>query len=140
MFFKNEYSFLSNFYPCLIPCELGTFRNVEAAFQAHKCPLRAREFINLSGAEAKRLGRSVALRPDWEDIKLSTMKTLLITKFAEPGLQQKLLEISEPIAEDNYWHDTYWGICNGIGENHLGKLLMEVRDFYKQLNEGEQDK
>jgi hypothetical protein len=31
------------------------------------------------------------------------------------------------LIEDNDWDDTYWGVCNGAGENNLGKLLMKIR-------------
>lgn len=30
------------------------------------------------------------------------------------------------------WIDTYWGICNGRGENKLGKILMEIRDVLRE--------
>ncbi len=32
------------------------------------------------------------------------------------------------IVERNTWNDTFWGVCKGKGENHLGILLMEIRD------------
>lgn len=32
------------------------------------------------------------------------------------------------IVEENSWRDTYWGVCKGVGENHLGKILMKIRD------------
>lgn len=55
-----------------------------------------------------------------------------VVKFAEPGLQAKLLETgNEELVEGNYWGDTFWGVCRGRGENHLGKLLMKVRTYYK---------
>lgn len=38
------------------------------------------------------------------------------------------------IEEHNEWNDTYWGICNGYGENHLGKIIMQVRDELKGYN------
>ena len=31
------------------------------------------------------------------------------------------------LVEGNTWNDTYWGVCNGVGHNHLGKILMQVR-------------
>jgi predicted NAD-dependent protein-ADP-ribosyltransferase YbiA (DUF1768 family) len=57
------------------------------------------------------------------------MKQLLKLKFNNPDLQQKLIATyPEELIEGNYWHDTYWGVCEGVGENHLGKLLMEIRN------------
>jgi predicted NAD-dependent protein-ADP-ribosyltransferase YbiA (DUF1768 family) len=35
------------------------------------------------------------------------------------------------LIEGNYWKDTFWGICDGIGKNYLGKILMEVREEFK---------
>lgn len=128
MQFRDKYAFLSNFYEAPITIEGRRFRCVEAAFQAAKCPQRAKEFENLSGSEAKRLGRKVALRPDWEESKLDIMYQLLAAKFAQhPELAEKLKATSDPIVEDNTWGDTYWGRCNGRGQNHLGQLLEQLK-------------
>ena len=135
MFFRDEYYFLSNMYPCKIQItfppskEIYTFKCVESAFQACKCIERIHEFANLDGYKAKRLGRKVTLRSDWEQVKLRIMKNLVRVKFLQhPDLRQKLKEVSGPIVEENTWGDKYWGVCNGIGSNHLGEILMEVRD------------
>ena len=56
------------------------------------------------------------------------MKILLRQKFGDAWLRAKLLATGDAeLIEGNYWHDTFWGMCNGKGENHLGRLLMEVR-------------
>lgn len=135
MIFRGQYEFLSNMYECPITLHQDdgtyTFKCVEAAFQACKCPARFHEFVNLNGAEAKALGRKVQLRPDWENIKLNVMKAILIIKFSSnPILALRLRNIQEDIIEENTWHDTFWGVCNGVGENHLGKILMEIRSSY----------
>lgn len=128
MQFRGKYAFLSNFYEAPITVEGLRFRCVEAAFQAAKDPTRAKEFENLNGSEAKRLGRRVALRPDWEESKLEVMYQLLAAKFAQhPELAEKLKATLEPIVEDNTWGDTYWGRCNGRGQNHLGQLLEHLK-------------
>lgn len=128
MQFRGKYAFLSNFYEAPITIEGLRFRCVEAAFQATKDPTRAKEFEKLNGSEAKRLGRSVKLREDWEECKLQIMYLLLVAKFTQhPHLAQKLKAISETIVEDNTWGDTYWGRCHGKGENHLGGLLETLK-------------
>lgn len=128
MQFRGKYAFLSNFYEAPITVEGLRFRCVEAAFQAAKDPTRAKEFEGLSGSEAKHLGRRVKLREDWSQVKLGIMEQLLITKFTQhPELAQKLKATLEPIIEDNTWGDTYWGRCNGKGENHLGQLLEHLK-------------
>lgn len=133
MQFRREYAFLSNFYSCDISIRLGSrcykFRNAEAAFQACKCPERAGEFEPLDGKSAKRLGRQVKIRPDWNSVRIQVMRAILTAKFTQnESLKERLLGVTGPIMEENAWGDTFWGVCNGRGENHLGKLLMELRD------------
>ncbi len=133
MQFRNEYYFLSNMYPCTIVMDIDgkayTFKSAEAAFQAHKCPERAKEFENINGYDAKKLGRKVKLRPDWDKIKDDIMSLVVNRKFTcNPQLQQKLINITNPIVEDNTWGDTYWGKVNGNGENKLGIILTAYRD------------
>src|SRR5574343_879512 len=84
-------------------------------------------FKHIDGYEAKKLGRQVKLRSDWYEIKLSIMEEILREKF-QGELLQKLLTIKGEIVERNNWGDTYWGVCNGKGQNQLGKLLMKIRD------------
>lgn len=135
--FQGEYRFLSNFYPCRITFYGLTFTSVEAAFQAAKCadPQQRKVFCDLSAADAKRLGRSVALRQDWEERKLTIMHNLLIHKFHKnPELLGKLLATGTALlVEGNTWHDNFWGNCtckrcgHKKGKNMLGRLLMEIR-------------
>lgn len=128
MYFRNEYYFLSNMYPCEIKYGSKTFTCVESAFQACKCPSRVNEFTNLDGYKAKKLGRIVSLADDWETKKIGYMYTILKIKFSNSILRDKLVNITEPIIEENNWGDTYWGACNGIGNNMLGKLLTKIRE------------
>lgn len=132
--FREPYDFLSNFYNCRIIYKGITYWNAEAAYQAQKCPKRAEEFCNLLGSEAKKLGRLVEIRSDWEDIKLDIMEEVVTEKFCQNSdLMEKLLATDELyIEEGNWWGDTFWGVCTNkkmdhVGKNHLGKILMEVR-------------
>lgn len=121
---------LSNFYPVKITFNGFTYNSVEAAFQAQKCPERAVEFCNLDPKTAKRLGKRVSLRPNWDSIKNDIMYQLLLLKFSNPHLKQQLkATIPHELVERNPWHDTYWGTdMNGVGKNVLGQLLMLIRD------------
>ena len=66
------------------------------------------------------------------------MRQLLMTKFAWPGEQDLLLKTgTAELIEGNWWGDTFWGVFNGAGQNHLGRLLMEVREFYDLQREVE---
>jgi len=31
------------------------------------------------------------------------------------------------LVEGNSWNDVWWGVCEGEGENHLGRILMDIR-------------
>ena len=75
------------------------------------------------------MGKQVQLRDGFNEMKLELMYKLLKMKFRPNSpLGKKLQNIHGEIIEENTWHDTFWGVCNGIGENHLGKLLMKIRD------------
>ena len=134
--FIGEYDFLSNFYfPCDILFEGKLYPSTEHAFQAAKTLDSAeREKIRRANTPgiAKRLGRSpkeITMRPDCESIKTNVMLQVLRVKFAHEDLKQKLLATGDAkLVEGNLWGDTCWGVCNGVGENRLGILLMQVRD------------
>lgn len=134
--FSGKYRFLSNFYPAKVSLDGWDFPTVEHAFQAAKTlDSNKRRQIQqaASPGDAKRLGRTVNLRADWEDVKIDVMRQLLRRKFADPFLLSQLLATgTEELIEGNWWRDTFWGVCNGVGENHLGKLLMEIRDEYSE--------
>lgn len=129
--FTESYRFLSNFYLCPVQDDRGQeYPSVEHAYQASKTldPVERSWFTTGSAAEAKKKGRRITLRPDWDVVKLSVMENLLRQKFAEPSLAAAL-RATEPseLIEGNWWGDTYWGVCRGQGQNHLGRLLMQIR-------------
>lgn len=129
--FFGDYRWLSNFEPCLVEyCGL-VFNSSEAAYQAAKCKKvdGMKSFISLSASEAKKQGRIAPLRSDWEIVKLDIMEKILISKFYKNFYLKSLLINTgdKHLEEANWWHDTFWGTCFGIGENNLGKLLMKVR-------------
>jgi N-glycosidase YbiA len=130
--FEGEYAFLSNFYPCTIYILGIDYPTLEHAFQSHKTfnPLSKAAIRKAeTPGKAKRLGGKVVLKENWESIKQPLMYILLRQKFSIPELKEKLLTTGDTeLIEGNNWNDTYWGMCNGIGENHLGKLLMQVRE------------
>lgn len=127
--FNGDYFFLSNFFCAPISYSGLTFTNNEAAFQSAKCPERMAEFCNLNPSEAKRLGRRVHLRSDWEDIKDKVMYDVCYAKFTQnPYLSERLCSTGNAeLIEGNTWGDRVWGVCGGIGENRLGKILMQIR-------------
>lgn len=132
--FMGEYQFLSNFYPVKVEYEGKIYPSVEHAYQAAKSLDDAvREQIrNLpTPGQAKRAGKKVDLRKDWQLVNISIMEKLLRQKFSNPELKERLLKTGKrELVEGNTWGDTFWGVCKGVGENHLGKLLMQIRDDY----------
>jgi hypothetical protein len=128
--FSDEFRFLSNFYPCRIKYEAIVYPSVENAYQAAKSlNLQERiEISKLSAGKAKRRGSKLQLRVGWSDIKLRIMEDLLREKFGQRDLKALLLATgNSEIIEGNTWGDTYWGVCNGVGENKLGQLIMRIR-------------
>jgi len=132
MHFRNNFYFLSNMYPCTLKGNLHTYNCAEHAFAYAKCVNdkdRATILACKDGYSAKKAGRIVVLRPDWHSIKLRVMDQVLRMKF-HPGteLSQKLIDTGDLyLQEDNTWNDTFWGVCNGVGQNNLGKILMKIR-------------
>lgn len=131
--FEKDYCFLSNFYEAFVEYKGVLYKNNEAAFQAQKCPSRLDEFINLPPGKAKRLGRKVDLRSDWEKVKDQIMYEICKCKFTQhPDLREMLVRTGDhELIEGNYWNDTYWGVCKGVGQNKLGKILMRIREELK---------
>lgn len=133
--FDGPHAFLSNFYPSPVRLDGLEYPTVEHAFQAaktHDPEARRRIRTAPTPGQAKRLGRQVQLRADWEQVKVGIMRSLLVQKFAEPELKALLRATgSEPLIEGNTWNDRIWGCTwdgkTWIGQNHLGKLLMSLR-------------
>lgn len=129
--FDGEYRFLSNFYPANVTFEDMSFPSVEHAYVAAKT-LDRNERVRicyLTTGAAKRYGRTLKLRPDWEDIKIEVMGNLVLQKFTRhPHLKKMLLATGDQeLVEGNHWGDTFWGVCKGKGQNVLGRILMLVR-------------
>jgi len=130
-FTNTEHRFLSNFYPCTISFLDITYPSVEHAFQAEKTldmEIRKKIAKAPTPGYAKKMGRKLKLRPDWEELKDVVMFILLQQKFAIPKFRRGLLATGDAeIVEGNNHGDSYWGVYRGVGQNKLGKLLMRVR-------------
>jgi ribA/ribD-fused uncharacterized protein len=138
--FRGPYGFLSNFHRAPLVWEGITYPTSEHAFNAGKTlDLGHREWIAAAPTprEAKRRGRTVDLRPGWDDrVRFEVMAEVLRAKFTcHPGRIAALLGTGDAeLVEGNRWHDRVWGrcycarpSCRPPGENHLGRLLMELR-------------
>lgn len=130
--FIGKYNFLSTFYPCNIHYLDLDFSSSEHAYQAAKTLIRE-EQIQIQQCstpnKAKQLGKKVTIRRDWNRVRRRIMEEILLLKFEHDDLRIKLLATKDrELVEGNTWHDKYWGVCNGKGKNHLGKILMKIRD------------
>ena len=149
--FSGDYDFLSNFYPCAIELDGVLYPTVEHAFQAAKtfdADERYKIQVTASPASAKRVGSRVRLRDDWEQVKFGIMEELVRYKFTSyPELGVSLLETAgAELIEGNTWNDRTWGMTRDrksgqwIGKNHLGRILMQVRDELTSSNPATDDR
>lgn len=138
--FTGAYRFLSNFWPARVKLDGVEYPTSENAYQAAKTldPELRVQFQTCSAGQSKKAGSFLTIRPDWDQVKVSVMEGLLEQKFA-PGseLRAKLDKTrGNDLIEGNWWHDNFWGdctcgkraVCDTSGANHLGSLLMKIRD------------
>jgi ribA/ribD-fused uncharacterized protein len=129
--FKGVHRWLSNFAIAPVVYEGMLFPTVEHAYQTAKTlDWDAREEIRkaYSSGKAKQMGKRVQIRGDWDEVKLHVMEILLRQKFAVEPYRSALISTGNAeLIEGNWWNDHYWGVCRGVGENHLGRLIMEIR-------------
>jgi ribA/ribD-fused uncharacterized protein len=138
--FSGQYRFLSNFSVSPVMLDGFVYPTVECAYQAAKTlDAKLREpFVKYTSGTAKKKGRELPLRENWDAIKNDIMLSLLIQKFEIQNLRTALLATGDAeLVEGNWWHDVWFGVCTGnckkgphkpFGENWLGKLLMQVRE------------
>lgn len=140
--FKDEYSFLSNFYLCSVQFDSVIYPSLEHAYVAAKTfDQEVRQLIKdiAKPGKAKRLGRFDAfpLRYDWcNNLRIEIMCKLIDEKFAEGSeLAQQLIDTYPlELIEGNNHGDCFYGQCDGVGDNHLGKILMRRRSVLMGLD------
>ena len=131
--FHGPYRFLSNFYRSPIEIDGHTYLTAEHAYQALKTKdEHEREMIRRAPTpgKAKQWGKEVTLRHGWEGgLREVMMERVVKAKYDQhPELERLLLETGDrELIEGNSWGDTFWGKCNGRGENKLGKIHMKER-------------
>ena len=133
--FFGDYRWLSNFEPCKVIWDGVEYPSSENAYQAAKTmdhDLRIK-LSKVIPADSKKISKSISIREDWDDIKVSIMYNICLDKFTRnPELGTKLIDTEDKyLEESNHWKDTFWGVCNGVGQNNLGKILMQIRDIIK---------
>lgn len=132
--FRDDYAFLSNRFPCRFVWRSLTFLSAEAAFQASKCADESdrRFFAGCSADKAVMKGNGLTPYHGWEAERLAIMESILMAKFSQDALLMKKLADTgnRLLINGNNKKDTFWGVdlYSWRGENHLGKLLMRIRD------------
>lgn len=132
--FSGEYEFLSNFYPVEIWYLNRFYPSVEHAFVAAKTEDDSiRQQVVLIPADeagkAKKFGKTFELRPNWNIKRVPFMRYFVFQKFLlYSDMCKRLMATGDrELIEGNTWGDTFWGVCEGVGQNNLGKILMEAR-------------
>ena len=140
--FFDQYRWLSNMFPTPLYYEGEFFPSSENAYQAAKWPKEdhwpnARSYFKgCSPFQAKTKGQTAKLSADWETRKIEVMRSVLRAKFANEQMKRALLATGQKYLEEkNWWGDHFWGKVDGIGQNQLGHLLMEVRDEVRKTCE-----
>lgn len=147
--FQGKYSFLSNFTDAHLLWKGILFRSSEYAYQCAKVGdwerqpqlliERADDILFILTAptpgQVKRRGNRIFCRTDWYSIRIDVMGEIVEAKFRQnPDLAQKLLDTDDQyLQEGNHWGDNFWGVCDDgygrmVGDNYLGRILMDVRD------------
>lgn len=135
--FRGKFAFLANSYPCPVEMDGVCYPCAETAFYASRCAYKTdrRKFATLSGPDARKLAGHLTEQPDWTEKKLSVLQDVLRTKFSEPQLQRRLLQTGNEELVFSNPYDTYLGVADGKGANHLGRLLMELRSEFRKSAE-----
>jgi ribA/ribD-fused uncharacterized protein len=150
--FTGQYRFLASPFPCQFWFEDIMYPSSEHAFQAAKT-FSGSQRMRIAGQpdwrEAKRMGRLLNLRPDWDRLRRAIMLQVVLAKFLQHrDLAAQLTATGDRVLiEGNWWGDTDWGAVKDnhpkwspdlpwwhcgdtawAGHNWLGITLMTVRD------------
>lgn len=135
--FTGKYAYLSNRFGCQFIWQGLKYCHAEAAFQSSKCTdMEERKvFCNCSADKAALKGKDIVPPSDWESEQFAIMETILTAKFEQnPNLMKCLVETGNALLiNGNKKKETFWGVdsYSWEGENHLGKILMTIRDKEK---------
>jgi N-glycosidase YbiA len=146
IFFYNvfePYGCFSNFSPHSINLEGEIWPTSEHYYQAQKFigtpyhHLCAQIHQASSPEIAAAIGRNPQhiVRSDWDSLKTKIMYRAVFTKFRRHlDLKALLLGTGEVLIVENSPTDSYWGCgSDGLGQNQLGKILMQIRQELRNV-------
>lgn len=132
----KNYFYLCNFYMRPMTFNGLNYSNAEAAYQAQKCLYDEDKMLFVEGGdfssprEAQKRGQQIAIVDNWDDKRVEVMYEVIAEKFLQnPDLAERLIQTNgQLITEGDRFSDTFWGLTEDGGENHLGNILMYIRD------------
>jgi ribA/ribD-fused uncharacterized protein len=114
--YTGEWEWLSNFAYTpfrFIPLPEKVWPTAEHCYQSLKArhPEQMEWIASApSPSEAKRRGRSVAMRDNFDKIKRQHMMQVMLSKFGSGELRDRLAATAgRPLVEGNTWGDQFWG-------------------------------
>jgi GTP cyclohydrolase II len=130
--FFGQWAFLNSYYPVVVPLDGELYPSVGHAYQAAKNSdpdHRSKIRNTFDYSKVLALGRSGPHREDWNDVRLNIMKSLANAKFTQPWFRQQLLDTyPKRLVDDNDDDDEFWGESSCGGLNHMGRVLMHIRE------------
>lgn len=138
-FYEQDFYVLSNFSSFTVNWAGLRFDTLEAAYHWEKFSGRDAKSIAVAASIRSAQSAHVAFqigqqnkalrRRDWDAVKVSIMRDLLIAKSIQHEyVRRKLLATGDRELVENSWRDNFWGWGpNRDGQNMLGKLWMEIR-------------
>lgn len=147
-FSTPEMRWLSNFTPVPIHLDGMWYKSVEHAYMSAKFANPEWKLycqVEESPGKVKRKSYDrMTIEPlvdNWEVVKLSVMRECLFKKFNLEPFKSKLLETGDQNIQEGNWHkDVFWGVdlhqTPNIGENHLGRIIMEIRTMLQYEQRG----
>lgn len=133
-FYENEFYVFSNFSSFKIKWKENLWMTSEHVYQAEKFDdtnIKKQIMDAISAHDAMKIAQNnkESYKKNWNETKLEVMKEILRAKVDQhPYVKKKLIESKNKELIENSWRDSYWGWGpNRDGENHLGKLWMEIR-------------
>jgi len=134
-FYEQEFYVLSNFSAFIIEWNGEVFPTSEHAYHWSKFPNDPLKRAAIRVAKSAHDAFKMAERwkqyrcPDWDSIKVDTMRSILQAKVEQHEyVRRKLLETGNRRLIENSWRDDYWGWGpKRDGRNMLGELWMEIR-------------
>ena len=144
----SKSKWVRNWFSNMLPLEYPfiedgiSYHTSENYYQAQKVDVKLRhKLASVSPFAAKKMIRdrtNFPWREDWNsDLSLEVMSKILKYKFSSPKWSY-LLGLTEDweIVEWNNWGDRFWGVDlnTKLGENHLGKIIMKIREDNETSN------